>query len=199
MVAYSRTPRLSPPPDIAGGTPHPTIRGASQRRCTDAAGDPLNPGVAGQRCRVVTIGVAALTLVLTAGCAGPGGGSTTIGHSTAVERVVDGDTFIQTGGARVRVLGIDSCETGTPGGARASAQARQLLDGTTVVLRAEPGVDLDRFGRELRYVTQSDGRDYGSVMVAGDHTSIYQGRNDADPAYLEQLRRADLDGRDCRR
>ncbi|GAA1388230.1 hypothetical protein GCM10009613_25220 [Pseudonocardia kongjuensis] len=35
-----------------------------------------------------------------------------------VTRIVDGDTFVVQGSDRVRVLGIDSCETSTPGRVR---------------------------------------------------------------------------------
>ena len=44
-----------------------------------------------------------------------------------VTRVLDGDTFEVAGGARVRVLGIDSCEMSTPAGKRARAPAQAAI------------------------------------------------------------------------
>lgn len=119
-----------------------------------------------------------------------------------VARVIDGDTFELADGRKVRVLGIDSCESDTPGGPLATAKARELLVGP-IELRAEPGVDEDRFGRLLRYVQTSSG-DFGEAMVGYDHTGIYQGDNDASEAYVTGLYAHDLDhaasppsGREC--
>ena len=83
----------------------------------------------------------------------------------AVTRVIDGDTFEIAGGQRVRVLGIDSCEIGTYGGTQAKQSAEIALDGESVVLEQEPGVDRDRYGRLLRYVSTGYGSDFGESMV----------------------------------
>lgn len=122
--------------------------------------------------------------------------------STDVGRVIDGDTFELASGATVRVLGIDSCEADTPGGAEATALANRLLTGP-VELTAEPGADKDRYGRLLRYVRTSSG-DFGELMVKWDHTGVYQGRGDASPTYVAMLYAHDLDqaanppsGREC--
>lgn len=117
--------------------------------------------------------------------------------SARVSRVVDGDTFVIDGGQRVRVLGIDSCESGTTAGQSATGAASLVLYGTTVTLAREPGVDLDRYGRQLRYVTMGDGRDFGRYMVGFSHTAVYEGRNDGAPSYLAGLRAADPNGRTC--
>lgn len=117
--------------------------------------------------------------------------------STTVTRVIDGDTFVISGGAKVRVLGIDSCEAGTPGGTRATRAAEDAILGQAVRLTAEPGVDLDRYGRELRYVSSSGG-DLAEMMVRADHTAIYTGgRNDASAAVQARLRGLDGNGRTC--
>lgn len=119
-------------------------------------------------------------------------------QSVTVERVVDGDTFVLAGGIRVRPLGIDACEVDTPAGAAATADARVLLPvGSHVTLTSAPGVDLDRYGRELRYVRMAGGRDFGTVMVTRRHTGIYKTGGDAAPEYVAQLRMVDIDGRDC--
>jgi endonuclease YncB( thermonuclease family) len=118
------------------------------------------------------------------------------GETVTVTRVIDGDTFVA-GGAKVRVLGIDSCEAGTSGGEQATGTARTMLDGQQVTLRSEPGVDKDKYGRELRYVDLPGGTDFGDLMVGYDHTGVYQGRNDASPEYAAKLRADDADGRTC--
>lgn len=117
------------------------------------------------------------------------------GERVRVARVIDGDTLVLDDGDRVRVLGIDSCEAGTPGGQRATERAESLLRGAAVTLTREPGVDRDRYDRALRYV-QVDGADFGEAMVSSDHTGVYSGRNDASPEYLARLRELDY-GRDC--
>lgn len=115
----------------------------------------------------------------------------------AVTRVIDGDTFEITGGQRVRVLGIDSCEMGTAGGAQAKGGAELWIGGQHVTLTQEPGVDLDRYGRLLRYVKDANGVDFAKTMVGYSHTGVYEGKNDASPAYVAELRALDSGGRDC--
>lgn len=113
-----------------------------------------------------------------------------------VTRVVDGDTFVTPEG-KVRVLVMDSCESGTQGGALATSDAHMLLDGQSVTLTAEPGHDKDRSGRLLRYVTLPDGRDYADYMLGFSHSAVYAGKNDASPAKVAEGRAADVDGRTC--
>lgn len=114
-----------------------------------------------------------------------------------VTKVVDGDTFEVTGGQRVRVLGIDSCEMSTVGGAEAKETATNLLS-HGVALRSQPGApDKDRYGRLLRYVMIGGGDDFGEAMVRYDHTGVYAGKNDASPEYVTKLREIDFMGRNC--
>lgn len=113
-----------------------------------------------------------------------------------VTRVIDGDTF-KVGPRTIRVLGIDACEVSTDAGAAATAQARSLLLAGPITLTAEPGVGTDRFDRELRYVTLSDGSDFGRTMVAATHTAVFEGENDASAAYVARLRAADPNARTC--
>ncbi|MEU6698946.1 hypothetical protein [Pseudonocardia sp. NPDC046786] len=114
--------------------------------------------------------------------------------TVVVTSVTDGDTF-RVGERRIRVIGIDSCEAGTTGGDAATAAARRLLGTGTVTLTREPGVDLDRFGREVRYVATSAG-DFGRLMVPADHTGVYRGGNNASASYLGGLTGLDR-GRSC--
>ncbi|HEY2192013.1 MAG TPA: excalibur calcium-binding domain-containing protein [Actinomycetospora sp.] len=89
---------------------------------------------------------------------------------------------------------IDSCEAGTSGGTRA-AEAAVL--GQPVRLTAQPGVDLDRYGRELLYVSYAGG-DFAEMMVRADHTALYtKGHNDASSAVQARLRALDTNGRTC--
>lgn len=122
-------------------------------------------------------------------------------------RVVDGDSFELADGRRIRVLGIDSCEMGSYGGEQAKSSAESNLTNPynqPITLTSEPGVDLDEHGRHLRYVTMDGRYDFGESMVKYDHTGVYQGKNDASPAYVQRLYAADLEyalnppaGRDC--
>ena len=119
----------------------------------------------------------------------------------AVASITDGDTFITADGTKIRPLGIDSCEMSTPAGPKAKEAAEFWLAGQTVVLRTEPGVDLDVHGRSLRYV-QVRGVDFGELMVSYDHTGVYQGKlaakYSASPTYLAGLRTLDSgNGRTC--
>lgn len=128
--------------------------------------------------------------------AGYGTGAATMATPAQVVDVIDGDTFRLASGDEVRVLGIDSCEAATPGGRRATAAARGLLT-APVTLTAEPGVDRDRYGRMLRYVS-AGGADFAEAMVGADHTAIYTGgRNDASATVQATLRRLDTNGRTC--
>lgn len=77
-------------------------------------------------------------------------------QSARVARVVDGDTLVLAGGARVRLVQIDTPELGT-GECYSHAAARLLArltpPGRTVTLETDPALDqIDRYGRLLRYV-----------------------------------------------
>lgn len=114
-----------------------------------------------------------------------------------VQRVVDGDTLVIDTGERVRLLGIDACEASTPAGPVATDVLRNYTDDGPVVLVADGTRDHDDYGRLLRRVTTPSGVDLGELMVAGSSVGVYQGRNDATPAYVAELKAADYDGRDC--
>lgn len=72
-----------------------------------------------------------------------------------VARVVDGDTLVLRGGARVRLLQVDAPEAGREcyAGAATRELARLAGPGTVVVLEPDARLDeSDRYGRLLRYV-----------------------------------------------
>jgi endonuclease YncB( thermonuclease family) len=117
-----------------------------------------------------------------------------VGRVVHVASVHDGDTFTDTAGVKYRVLVEDSCEIGTPGGARAQAEARQLLTGQDVTVTP---IGKRSYDRELAYVTLPDGRDFADVMLEADHTAVYAGRNDASAAKVAEGRAHDANGRTC--
>jgi micrococcal nuclease len=72
-----------------------------------------------------------------------------------VERVIDGDTLVVRGGARVRLVQIDAPEAGEEcyAGASTLELIRLAGAGTRVELEIDPGLDqVDRYGRLLRYI-----------------------------------------------
>lgn len=95
-------------------------------------------------------GLAALSL------AGGSGATRTAGARATVARVVDGDTIVLGGGARVRLLQIDATELGSGEcySRKAAAVLRSLLPaGASIWLEADPRLDrVDAYGRLLRYV-----------------------------------------------
>ena len=99
--------------------------------------------------------LAASLLALGAVAAGATSTRATTGSTATVERIVDGDTLVLRGGARVRLVQIDAPEAG--GECYAAASARELArlapPGAGVVLEADPPLDrVDRYGRLLRYI-----------------------------------------------
>lgn len=101
--------------------------------------------------------------ILWCGCAGP-----TCGPSEAiVDRVIDGDTIVITGGQWIRYLGIDAPET-TGGrddcyGRNAARFNADRVLGKAVALDYGPRCE-DRYGRTLAYVAVG-GQDVGRVLV----------------------------------
>jgi micrococcal nuclease len=98
----------------------------------------------------VAAGLAFLALVPAAG----GGEGRTRANAT-IERIVDGDTLVVRGGARVRLVQIDAPEAGSECYSVSSTRelSRLARPGARVVLDADPRLDrVDRYGRLLRYV-----------------------------------------------
>ena len=87
--------------------------------------------------------------------------------TATVERIVDGDTLVVRGGARVRLVQIDAPESGEE--CYAEAATRELVrlapPGSRVVLETDPALDrVDRYGRLLRYI-HSDGTNVNVELV----------------------------------
>jgi len=87
-----------------------------------------------------------------------------------VERVVDGDTFVLTGGERVRLIGIDTPETVHPKkpvepfGPEASSFTKKMLEGRDVRLEFDVQ-ERDKYGRLLAYVYLEDGTFVNAELV----------------------------------
>lgn len=72
-------------------------------------------------------------------------------ETAAVSRVIDGDTIVLESGDKVRLLGINSPETGQPCSSEAKEQMEVLVLGKNITMRQDEE-DEDSFGRLLRYV-----------------------------------------------
>jgi len=99
--------------------------------------------------------LAASLLAFGAVAAGATSTHSTTGSTATVERIVDGDTLVLRGGARVRLVQIDAPEAGEECYAAASARelGRLARPGARIGLEADPRLDrVDRYGRLLRYI-----------------------------------------------
>ncbi|HTK04571.1 MAG TPA: thermonuclease family protein [Candidatus Eisenbacteria bacterium] len=100
-----------------------------------------------------------------------------------VVKVVDGDTVdidIDGKTERIRIIGINTPETVDPRrpvecfGKEASARAKQLLDGKSVRLEADPSQgERDKYDRLLRFVFLEDGTDFGKTMIKDGYAYEY--------------------------
>ncbi len=106
-----------------------------------------------------TIPALGVMIILTAGALGaqqrPDPASLRPGGRTecAVERVIDGDTFVCRGGERVRLLLVDTPEPPQrPWGDSTSAAARRLLPAGTIARLDLDVAPRDRYGRILAHV-----------------------------------------------
>jgi micrococcal nuclease len=83
-----------------------------------------------------------------------------------VERIIDGDTLVCTGGVRVRLLLIDAPESDQPPfGRDATAVLERLAPvGTTLTMQSDVQ-PLDRYGRTLSYLFLADGRSVNEELL----------------------------------
>ena len=78
--------------------------------------------------------------------------------ATLVERVVDGDTLVVSGGERIRLIGVDTPETKHPNkpvqpfGKEAYEFTKRTVEGKHVQIKYDPRETKDRYGRTLGYV-----------------------------------------------
>src|SRR3989344_1877230 len=95
-----------------------------------------------------------------------------------ITKVVDGDTVEIEGGARVRLIGIDTPETVDPRkpvqcfGLQASDYTKSLLAGVAVKLEKDIE-DKHKYNRLLRYIYLADGTFINLKLVADGYASAY--------------------------
>jgi endonuclease YncB( thermonuclease family) len=88
-----------------------------------------------------------------------------------VSYVSDGDTFRTVDGEYVRLLGINTEETGQPHSAEAKSRLEQLLSGGKIKMERDEE-DVDRYGRLLRYVWA--GETFVNIELAREgHAHVY--------------------------
>ena len=137
------------------------------------------------RRHVVLTAVALLVL----SCGGPVESSSTeapsapvalpAGLDTAVERVVDGDTVVVSGGHHVRLIGVDTPETKDPRrpvqcyGREAAAFLSSLLPHRTRVRLVGDVEQQDQYDRTLAYVYRlPDGLFVNAELLRGGYASV---------------------------
>jgi len=156
--------------------------------------------------------LAALAVVVLAGCGTPNGSDTTVllrgtpaatiagvaSQTAQLARVVDGDTLhiTQPDGSdeTVRLIGINTPET-TKGkheclGAEATARLTELVTGQTLTVTTDPTQnDHDRYNRAIRYIDLADGTDVQLALIAdGLAREVQYGR-----PYQRQVRYVDAE------
>ena len=122
------------------------------------------------------------------------------GRLYPVVKVADGDTVtvvIDGVRERVRLLGIDAPELGSPGecfGRESADRAAALLTGTSVQLIADDTQDdRDRYGRLLRYVVLADGTLVNGMLVRDGDAREYT--YDEPYRYQQQFRALEEEAR----
>jgi endonuclease YncB( thermonuclease family) len=94
--------------------------------------------------------------------------------------VVDGDTLVVSGPRgefTVRIIGINTPESGECFSDEATAALASLVEGEELVLVSDQS-DLDQFERSLRYVETAAGVDVGAELVAGGYAIARRYRPD---------------------
>ena len=91
-------------------------------------------------------------------------------HWYVVKRVLDGDTFVLSGGDKVRLIGLNAPELAhrgepsEPGSEEATDYLRRLVEGTRVRLDYGPQ-RRDRYGRRLAHVSTEEGIDVNARLL----------------------------------
>ena len=112
-----------------------------------------------------------LPLLLVAGCSVYFEPEFNLSSETYVYQVVDGDTFIISGGEYVRIIGVNAPDRKEGGYHEATDYLRQF-EGKEVILEEE-GEDRDKFGRLLRHAFV-DNKSVGVSLVEDGHAEIYE-------------------------
>ena len=112
-----------------------------------------------------------LPLLFVAGCSVYFEPEFNLSNETYVYRVVDGDTFIISGGEYVRIIGVNAPDRKEEGYHEATDYLRQF-EGKEVILEEE-GEDRDKFGRLLRHAFV-DNKSVGVSLIEDRHAEIYE-------------------------
>ena len=140
--------------------------------------DRLREAVTRRRPKFVTV---ALTVLVLGGgptvLAGAAGAAATM-TGARITRWVDGDTVETTRGT-VRLIGIDTPERGRCGYAAATRHAQAVAPVGSRIQLGNPTsvVDHDRYGRILRYVVTTAGRDVGLAQIKDGARARYDSRD----------------------
>ena len=97
-----------------------------------------------------------------------------LSNDTNIYQVIDGDTFVISGGEYVRLLGIDAPEKGDENYQDSTDFLRQF-EGKQVILESE-GFDRDRYGRLLRHA-YVDNESLAVELLKNKHALIYKEYN----------------------
>jgi micrococcal nuclease len=119
------------------------------------------------RANIGVVRAAAVALLVVPITAGAGFEESSRRVAATVERIIDGDTLVVRGGARVRLVQIDAPEAGEECYASGSTTelVRLARPGTRVELEEDAALDrVDRYGRLLRYV-HAGGRNVNVELV----------------------------------
>jgi endonuclease YncB( thermonuclease family) len=129
-------------------------------------------------------------------------GVPTGGDDTTVVRVIDGDTFEMAGGARVRLIGVDTPETVEPGtpvqcfGPEATRYTNEIIPPRTRVRLIYDVARTDGFGRTLAYVYKLDDGLFVNRAVARNGFAL-QYTVAPNVAHAEEFRLAVAQARDA--
>lgn len=109
--------------------------------------------------------------------------------SERVSHVVDGDTVVMVGGAKVRLIGIDTPERGQCGYGEARDALIWLVADRPVRLSSGARDDVDKYGRLLRYLDTADGDANLAMIRSGWARARYDsrdgyGRHDREDVYV---------------
>lgn len=110
-----------------------------------------------------------------------------LGEKTVVRSIIDGDT-LETEAGTVRIIGIDTPESGLCGfGESISALTALASPNSTVYLELPDGQnDRDQYDRLLRYVTTENGVDVGQEQISAGHAVARYGSQDGYPAHPKE-------------
>jgi len=158
--------------------------------------------------RLATLVVAAFltAFVLASGSQGPFAIIGNLQGPLAVERIIDGDTFVLVGDERVRIIGVDAPEVGEPFADTATEFLASLIEDRPIFIELDVG-ERDVFGRLLAnvFVEDTDGpwvADDGRRFVQVSHALAAAGLADLmtvppNVAYAEILLDATRAARDA--